>query len=68
MHGAAGSDQHLLNMIYLTFTSFSMGFGLLTISTATFSLMFGTQKALMGGEGALESMDIAITALREKSR
>ena len=66
-----GSEAYILNMTFLSVTASSMGFGLLCITTATFvsddsladfvcqSLIFGTQRALMG-EHALESMDIAI--------
>jgi len=67
MRGAADGENKTLIMIYLAFTSCSMGFGLLTISTASFCLIFGNEKALMGGVGALSSMEMAIDTLRAKS-
>jgi hypothetical protein len=37
-----------------------MGFGLLCISTASLSLIFGKEKALMGGGNALDVIDTSI--------
>ena len=73
MHAAQGSEAWRLNLVFLAVTASSMGFGLLCITTATFvsvsillltpscfqSLIFGTQRALMG-DHALASMDTAI--------
>ena len=66
MRAAAGSDLYILNMFYLAVTACSMGFGTLCISTASFSLIFGTQRALMG-EQAYKSLDIAVATIKTKS-
>lgn len=48
-----------------------MGFGLLCITSATLCLIFGREKALMGGgttnEDSLQAMDVAIFNLKQKS-
>mmetsp|Transcript_27821 Transcript_27821/g.32711 ORF Transcript_27821/g.32711 Transcript_27821/m.32711 type:complete len:103 (+) Transcript_27821:29-337(+) len=66
MRAAEGGEFAILNLFYLAVTSCSMGFGTLCISTASFSMMFGTQRALMGEE-AYKSMDIAVETMKQKS-
>ena len=58
-------SNSVLTFGYLSATSFSMGFGLLCITIATFCLMFGQGRALRG-EG-LEAIDTAIEQLKSKS-
>jgi hypothetical protein len=48
MYSAHGSEQHFLNLVFLSITACSMGFGLLCITTATLCLIFGTERALFG--------------------
>lgn len=51
MYSAADSnDSFPLDLIFLVFTACSMGLGMLTITIATFCLMFGKEQALMGGK------------------
>ena len=68
MTAAAGSDAQRLSMVFLAITACSMGFGLLCITSASLCLMFGREKALLGGgtftEDALEAMDTAIFHLK----
>ena len=66
MRGATSTDIWQLQIVFLTFTSCSLGFGLLCITTASLSLIFGTQKALMGDQ-ALTSMDVAVNMLKKKA-
>ena len=49
LKAAAGGTIPVLNMVYLAATASSMGFGTLCISTASLSLIFGMEHALMGG-------------------
>jgi hypothetical protein len=67
LHGAAESDTEVLNIVYLATAACSMGFGMLCISTASLSMMFGREKALLGGGEAMESFDTAIDILKAKS-
>ena len=71
MQAAAGSDAQLLNVVFLGINACSMGFGLLCITSATLCLIFGREKALMGGgttsEDSLQAMDVAIFNLKQKS-
>ena len=66
MRGAGGTSSWILQVIFLAFTSISLGFGILCITTASLSLIFGTQRALMGHQ-ALTSMDIAVDMLKRKA-
>ncbi len=54
MKAAVGSDDHILSLAFLVLNACSMGFGLLCITTSTLCLMFGREKALMGGGGSNE--------------
>ena len=54
-----------LNMIYLTVTASSMGFGLCCITTASFCLMLGPGKALRAQN--IDQIDETIYYLKEKS-
>lgn len=71
MAAATGSESQRLSMVFLAITACSMGFGLLCITSASLCLMFGREKALLGGgtvtEDALQAMDTAIAHLKKKS-
>ena len=67
LSAAAGTPNPVLNLIFLAITASSMGFGTLCISTASFSLIFGQERALMGDGDANDSMDRAIEMLKNKS-
>jgi hypothetical protein len=70
LNAAAGSDTHLLNMTFLAVNACSMGFGLLCITSSTLCLIFGQQRALLGGGGSedgMGAMDTAIKILKGKS-
>jgi len=71
MQAATGSDAQILSIIFLGINACSMGFGLLCITSATLCLIFGREKALMGGgttnEDSLQAMDVAIFNLKQKS-
>ena len=58
-------------MVFLAINACSMGFGLLCITSSTLCLMFGQERALLGGgrkgEDALQAMDAAILILKTKS-
>ena len=54
-----------LNMIYLSATASSMGFGLCCITTASFCLMLGPGKALRAAN--VEQIDETINHLKDKS-
>jgi hypothetical protein len=49
MYAAQDSESFPLNLVFLVFTACSMGFGMLSITTSSFCLMFGREQALMGG-------------------
>ena len=66
LQGAKGHDNETMVVVYLISVSVCMGFGLLCMSTATFCMIFGMERSLMGTE-ALESMDVAIESLKNKS-
>lgn len=71
MYAAAGTNNETLTMVFLAITASSMGFGLLCITSASLCLMFGREKALLGGgttsEDSLQAMDTAIGHLKTKS-
>lgn len=68
-----GSTAHsdLMVLPFLAINASCMGFGLLCTTGASLCLMFGSEKALLGGkEGtgeAFTAMDTAIVTLKKKS-
>jgi len=54
MKAAAGSDAQILNLIFLAINACSMGFGLLCITSSTLCLIFGRERALLGGGSSNE--------------
>lgn len=57
----------LISFGYLSTTTMAMGFGLLSITIATFCQMFGPGLALRGKDGP-ESMHKAVDNMKEESK
>ena len=54
-----------LNMSYLVATASSLGFGLLSVTTASFCLLMGPGKALRSS--SIKGLEDAISTLKDKS-